>query len=231
MTAAPDSRHNDADPLVTFRIDPDAEPGDASPALARLLIGIDRRRRERDAAELSGDPTHRGTCPYPSMPVDDIMAMPVQDRTCENAILWLWTTNAFMVQAHNVAVAWGFTVKTILTWVKNKIGTGDWLRGQTEHCLMCVRGKPVVELTNQTTVLHGPLREHSRKPDEFYAMVETLCPGSKCDLFSRQERTGWVSFGAEVGMFPAAATRQTRMSNAGNDWPDEAKTAAGFTRI
>jgi len=51
---------------------------------------------------------------------------------------------------------------------------GDWLRGQTEHCLFCVRGRPVVTLTNQSTVLVAPRREHSRKPDEFYRLVEVL---------------------------------------------------------
>jgi len=57
------------------------------------------------------------------------------------------------------------------------MGTGDWLRGQTEHAIMAVRGKPVVTLTNQTTLLHAPVRAHSQKPVEFYDLVESL--GSK----------------------------------------------------
>ena len=153
----------------------------------------------------AADPTHRAANPYPSMSLADIKAMPVEDRAHDNCILWLWTTNAFMVQAHEVAREWGFEVKTILTWGKDRMGTGDWLRGQTEHCLMCVRGAPVVTLTNQTTLLRGPLREHSRKPNEFYALVEALCPGRKCELFSREDREGWQSFGAEVGLFSQAA--------------------------
>lgn len=147
------------------------------------------------------DPAHRGALPYPSMTLDQIKLMPVSDRAHRDSILWLWTTNAFMVQAHEVAREWGFEVKTILTWAKDRIGTGDWLRGQTEHCLMAVKGDPVVELAGQSTLLHGPMREHSRKPDEFYAMVDGLCPGRKCELFSRQEREGWTAFGAEVGAF------------------------------
>lgn len=149
----------------------------------------------------AADTTHRAANPYPSMTGDEIKAMPVGERAHDNCILWLWTTNAFMVLAHEVAEAWGFKVKTILTWGKDRMGTGDWLRGQTEHCLMCVRGKPVVTLTNQTTLLNGPMREHSRKPDEFYALVEKLCPGIKCELFSRENRDGWAAFGAEVGKF------------------------------
>jgi N6-adenosine-specific RNA methylase IME4 len=148
-----------------------------------------------------GDPTHRAQCPYPAMSVEEIEALPVADHAHEDAILWLWTTNAHLHDAYHVVEAWGFTVKTILTWAKDRIGCGDWLRGQTEHCLLCVHGNPVVRLTSQSTLLTAPRREHSRKPDEFYRLVETLCPGSKCELFARDQRDGWASFGAEVSKF------------------------------
>jgi N6-adenosine-specific RNA methylase IME4 len=149
----------------------------------------------------SEDSTHRGRNPYPSMSVDDIKKMKVDNLAHDNCILWLWTTNAFMVEAHQIAEHWGFKVKTILTWAKDRMGTGDWLRGQTEHCLMCIKGKPVVTLTNQTTLLQGKLREHSRKPDEFYKLVESLCPGKRLELFSREHRQGWDCVGAEVEKF------------------------------
>lgn len=100
--------------------------------------------------------------------------------------------------------AWGFAEKTILTWAKDRMGTGDWLRGKTEHCILAVRGAPHVNLTNQTTLLTAPLRDHSRKPDEFYALVEALCPGSKLEVFARQQRPGWVVWGAESEKFDAA---------------------------
>jgi N6-adenosine-specific RNA methylase IME4 len=64
-----------------------------------------------------------------------------------------------------------------------------------------VRGKPTVVLTNQTTVLTGPVREHSRKPEEFYHLVESLCPGSKVELFARTERPGWAAYGHETKLF------------------------------
>ena len=149
----------------------------------------------------AADTSHRAANPYPTMAVSAICAMPVASLAYDDAILWLWTTNAFMRDAYAVADAWGFTVKTILTWAKNRMGLGDWLRGQTEHCLLCVKGKPVVTLTSQTTLLHGPMREHSRKPDEFYALVDSLCPGNKCELFSREQREGWDNFGAELDKF------------------------------
>jgi N6-adenosine-specific RNA methylase IME4 len=120
------------------------------------------------------DPSHRGVLPYTSMSIEQICAeaSKVLAIAHDDCLLWLWTTNHHMREAFEVLDAWGFQQKTILTWAKDKMGLGDWLRGQTEHCLMAVRGSPIVHLTNQTTVLHGPMREHSRKPDEFYALVE-----------------------------------------------------------
>lgn len=91
----------------------------------------------------------------------------------EHCILWLWTTNAFMRQAFACMDAWRFEQKTILTWVKRHFGVGEW-RGQTEHCLLAIRGKPVVRLTKQAAALFAPVREHSRKPQEFYDLVEAL---------------------------------------------------------
>jgi len=149
------------------------------------------------------DTTHRARLPYPDMTMEEIIDLPVGDLACDDAVLWLWTTNAFMRQAFQCLDSWGFQEKTILTWVKDRMGTGDWLRGKTEHCIMAVKGRPSVILTNQTTALVAPTREHSRKPDEFYAMVEALCPGSKLELFSRTNRSGWAAWGAETGHFDA----------------------------
>lgn len=147
------------------------------------------------------DITHRARLPYPDMTIADICALDVAGLAHDDAVLWLWTTNAHMPDAYRVLSAWGFTHKTILTWVKNRMGTGDWLRGQTEHCLLAVRGRPAVVLTNQTTVLYGDVREHSRKPEGFYGLVEALCPGSKVEMFARQGRTGWHTWGGEREKF------------------------------
>jgi hypothetical protein len=101
------------------------------------------------------DPTHQGTCPYPTMPLEAIQKLPVGPLACDDSILWLWTTNAHLRQAFDVAAAWGFETKTVLTWVKDRFGTGNWLRGQTEHCLLAVRGRLTVTLTNHSTVLEA----------------------------------------------------------------------------
>lgn len=150
------------------------------------------------------DGSHRAALTYPTMTTAEICALPMAERAHEDCVLWLWTTNAFMRDAFQVLDAWGFAEKTILTWAKDRMGTGDWLRGKTEHCILAVRGAPHVNLTNQTTLLAAPLRDHSRKPDEFYALVETLCPGSKLEVFARQQRPGWVAWGAESEKFDAA---------------------------
>jgi N6-adenosine-specific RNA methylase IME4 len=119
----------------------------------------------------------------------------------DDCVLWLWTTNSFMGEAYELAAAWGFTVKTILTWNKVHMGLGSWLRNVTEHCLVCVKGHPVVTLTNQTTLITEARREHSRKPEAFYALVESLCPGRKWELFARTPRPGWAHEGVEADRF------------------------------
>jgi len=145
------------------------------------------------------DPSHRATHPFPQMSIEQICAVDAASIAHDDCILWLWTTNHHMRWAYTVLDAWGFVDKTILTWVKDRMGTGDWLRGQTEHCIMAVRGNPIVELTNQTTVIHGPLRENSRKPDEFYEFVEKLCPAPRyAYLFSRDGRPNWDMHGDEA---------------------------------
>lgn len=155
------------------------------------------------------DASHRGVTPYRTMATDDICMMGerVQDIAHNDAVLFLWTTNQHMRDAFDVVVAWGFVQKAIGTWVKPKIGLGHYLRNQTEHFLLCVRGNPTITLTYQSNVIMAPVREHSRKPDEFYALVESLCPGSKVELFAREPREGWARWGAETEKFTAGGGR------------------------
>ncbi len=146
----------------------------------------------------SNDSSHRSSNPYPSLSIDEIKSLPIPELSHDDSILWLWTTNAHIRIAFEIMEHWGFEYKTLLTWEKDKMGTGDWLRGKTEHCLMGIKGKPTVTLTNQTTSIHGPSEKHSAKPNSFYKLVENLCPGSKLDFFARQERPGWRVYGDEI---------------------------------
>lgn len=145
----------------------------------------------------------RGGTPYPEMELGDLAVLKLP--AADNCVLWLWTTHRFMFDAGRLLDVWGFEHKSIVTWVKHRMGTGRWLRSQSEFCIMAVRGKPTIDLTNQTTVLHAPMREHSRKPDEFYEMVESLCVGHRLDFFSREKRDGWEQMGNEPDKFEGAA--------------------------
>jgi len=141
----------------------------------------------------------RAANPYPEMLLDDIQNIKIP--AADDCVLWLWTTHKFMRHSFQLLDSWGFTDKAILTWVKDRMGLGVWLRSQSEFCIMAVKGKPVINLSNQTTVLNGPMREHSRKPDEFYSMVDALCFGRKLDSFSREKRNGWETYGNDVDKF------------------------------
>lgn len=141
----------------------------------------------------------RAANPYPEMTLEEISAIKLP--ASENCVLWLWTTHKFMRHAFGLLDGWGFRDVAILTWVKSRMGLGSWLRSQSEFCIMAVKGKPVINLTNQTTIINGDMREHSRKPDEFYAMVEGLCPGYKIDWFSREKRDGWSQYGNDLVRF------------------------------
>jgi len=162
-----------------IRAEPPPLPGNGPYRV--IVCDIPWPYEKRDA-----DPSHRGALPYLTTSIADVCKLPVPSIAAPDCVLWLWVTNHHMREAFEVLDAWGFEQKTILTWAKDKMGMGDWLRGQTEHCLMCVRGNPIVTLSNQTTRLDAPVRGHSAKPGEFYDLVESLCPAPRyADLFSR----------------------------------------------
>lgn len=141
----------------------------------------------------------RSASPYPEMSLLQIVE--IELPAAADCVLWFWTTHKFMRHSFEILDAWGFRDVMILTWVKDRMGTGAWLRSQTEFCIMAVKGKPTIDLTNQVTILYGEMREHSRKPESFYQLVDGLCVGYKLDYFSREQRDGWVSFGNDTERF------------------------------
>lgn len=148
---------------------------------------------------------------YATRTLAEIMSMPVADLAAKDAILWLWATNPMLPEAFMVMRAWGFTFKTAGHWVKTTkhgklaFGTGYILRCAGEPFLIGTRGKPRTA-RNVRSVVMGPVRQHSRKPDEAYAEAEKLLPGvDRLDLFARQERSGWTAWGNEIGKFEVAA--------------------------
>lgn len=140
----------------------------------------------------------RGTPPYPEMSLEKIRALKIP--AAKDCVLWVWTTNHHLHEALHIIQTWGFEYKILLTWGKSNIGLGKYLRGQSEHCILAVKGKPKLRLTTQSTLLLAPGREHSRKPDEFYKLVESLCQEPRLDYFAREHRLGWTTYGtSQIG--------------------------------
>jgi N6-adenosine-specific RNA methylase IME4 len=139
---------------------------------------------------------------YATMSIKEMKGLPIAERCADNTVLYFWVTNFHMEYAYQVMRAWGFAqFPTIITWTKDKFGKGQRLRCATEHCIIAIKGKPVWNLTNETTRLDGPVREDSRKPDEFYALIDAITPAERSlELFARRELPeGWVGFGDQVG--------------------------------
>ena len=143
---------------------------------------------------------------YPLMKTKDIIALPVEKIVAQNAHLYLWTTNNFLLDALIVMKAWGFDYKTTITWVKDRIGLGQYFRGQTEHCLFGVRGMLKYKIINGKrqqgkTALHAPRKQHSVKPFVMRQMIEKVSDRNgfnKIELFAREKTIGWDFWGNEA---------------------------------
>lgn len=144
---------------------------------------------------------------YPSMTLDEIKAIDIP--AAEDAHLYLWTINAYIDKAYEVAIAWGFKPSTLLVWAKNPMGGG--LGGawgiSTEYVLFARRGSLAAtgRVTGTWFNWKRPYDErgkpkHSAKPEEFQDLVETVSPGPYLEMFARRERAGWRCVGNEVGL-------------------------------
>ena len=166
------------------------------------------RYEMQDGKQLFGvtDNAARGLS-YSSMTVDEIKALRVAAVAAEDAHLYLWTTNGYLPHAFDVVLAWGFQYSTMLVWAKNLMGGG--LGGaygiSTEFCLFCRRGSLKASGRAAGTWFNWkrPYDErgkprHSAKPPEFIAMVEQVSPGPYLEMFARDRRLGWDSWGNEV---------------------------------
>ena len=155
-------------------------------------------RRELSSRFFKGGTDRGAACMYDVMDQPALLAVPLGDWAEADAHLYLWTTNAFMLEAYELMAAWGFTYKTTLTWVKNQIGMGMYFRNTTEHVLFGVRGRLKVQRKDLLTHFNAPRGRHSEKPQAFYDMVETASPGPYLDVFARKQRMGWDVAGNEV---------------------------------
>ena len=148
-------------------------------------------------------PLQSGEKHYRTMSLARIKALPVGSLAARDAHLWLWTTNALLPTAYEVAEAWGFTVRSPLTWVKFRLGLGGryQLRNATEQLLFCTRGKAPLGSRSQPTWFNAPVQEHSRKPAEQFAIIERVSPGPYLELFARrrpESNQPWAVWGDQV---------------------------------
>lgn len=135
---------------------------------------------------------------YNLMTLYRIKAMPIADLVEENSHCWLWVTNATLEAGFDVLRAWGFTPRSIYTWVKPRLGLGVYLRNCTEHLLLGTRGKAPIQFKGQMNWGFMPLQDHSHKPEEVYDIIERCSEGNYLELFARRPRHGWDIWGNEV---------------------------------
>lgn len=150
-------------------------------------------------------PEHKRLSRYPTMTLQEIKDLPVEAIMKDTAHLYLWVPNALLADGLQVIAHWGFTYKTNLIWYKirkdggpDRRGVGFYFRNVTEMILFGVRGKNARTLQpgrSQENIISSQKREHSRKPDEQYHIIESCSSGPFIELFARGPRKGWFVWG------------------------------------
>ena len=152
-------------------------------------------------------PEHRRLSRYETMTTAAIRSLPISEITTPDAHLYLWTPNALIADALAVMASWGFTYKSNVVWAKRRKdggpdgrGVGFYFRNVTELILFGVKGnmRTLAPGRRQVNMIETRKREHSRKPDEQYGIIESCSPGPYLELFARYSRTGWTSWGLEA---------------------------------
>ncbi len=153
-------------------------------------------------------PGHKRLNRYGTMTLPDIQALPVSEIADDTSHLYLWVPNALLPEGLSVLQAWGFSYKSNVVWHKIRKdggsdgrGVGFYFRNVTELILFGVRGKNARTLgpgRSQVNMMQTRKREHSRKPDEQYDLIETCSPGPYLELFGRGVRSGWTTWGNQA---------------------------------
>jgi DNA (cytosine-5)-methyltransferase 1 len=153
-------------------------------------------------------PENKKNYHYPTLSLEEIMKIPVQSCLLESAHLYLWVPNALISEGLTVMKAWGFTYKTNLVWHKIRRdggsdgrGVGFYFRNVTELVLFGVKGRSAQTLDSgrtQVNLIPSQKREHSRKPDELYDLIEKCSKGAYLELFARRRREGWKQWGNQM---------------------------------
>lgn len=152
-------------------------------------------------------PEHKRLMRYPTLNLTDILELPVQLLAEEKSHLYLWVPNALIAEGLEVMKRWGFTYKTHVVWYKVRKdggpdgrGVGFYFRNVTELLLFGVRGsmRTLDPGRTQTNIIVSQKREHSRKPDEQYPLIESCSPGPFVELFARNAQPGWKAWGNQI---------------------------------
>jgi N6-adenosine-specific RNA methylase IME4 len=159
-------------------------------------------------------PEHKRLARYPTLSLTEILALPVARLAEPQSHLYLWVPNALLYEGLQVMRAWGFRYKTNLVWYKvrqdggpDRRGVGFYFRNVTELVLFGVRGvcRTLAPGRRQPNIVVSRKREHSRKPDELYSIIEQCSPGPYVELFARQPRCGWTQWGDALRPIAPAA--------------------------
>lgn len=160
---------------------------------------------------------------YDTMTLEEILALPVKDVVARDCHCFLWIPGPFLNKAEQVLNAWGFKFSTdAFVWIKLRrglgrdqyqlltpeefvrllhMGTGHTTRKNAEFCILGRRGNPDRLAADVHEIIVSVVGEHSRKPDEFFERVERYAPGPRLELFSRQPREGWTTWGNQTQKF------------------------------
>ncbi len=169
-------------------------------------------------------PEHKRLSRYSTLSFDEIGALPIASVVNEPAHLYLWVPNALLAYGLDTMNKWGFEYKTNLIWYKvrkdggpDRRGVGFYFRNVTEVILFGIRGKKARTLApgrRQENVIVSRKREHSRKPDEQYSLIESCSPGPYLELFARGRRPGWFVWGNQAGDYEPNWTTYANHSQA-----------------
>lgn len=144
---------------------------------------------------------------YPTMKIDEICNLPINKISAEDCVLFMWATYPMLPEALRLIEAWGFKYKTLgFQWIKlNKsgkgyfFGLGRWTRGNTEPCLIALKGKPKRIDSSVSQIIETPIEVHSKKPEIVRnKIVQLIGDLPRIELFARQESSGWDCWGNEV---------------------------------
>lgn len=152
-------------------------------------------------------PEHKRLSRYDTMATAEIAELPVAELMAEQSHCYLWVPNAMLADGLDVMEAWGFTYKSMIVWAKRRKdggpdgrGVGFYFRNVTEPILFGTRGKlrTLQPARSQVNMIETQKREHSRKPDEQYEVIEACSPGPHLELFARYPQPGWTVWGNEA---------------------------------